>query len=182
EGKIRYYGVALGPDNGWQEEGEAAMRERQVHSLEITYNILEQEPALRLFPVAAEQEVGVLAREPHASQVLTGKLAVGTAASGGTAGLGPRERSFVTSLSHAGELHFLAEDTGRTIAQSAIKFCLTQPLVASALPNITNLEDLAEYAAAPDTAELYPEEQERLLELWEELFCPEEYREREEEC
>src|SRR3990172_3412849 len=28
EGKIRHYGVALGPDVGWEEEGVAAMRER----------------------------------------------------------------------------------------------------------------------------------------------------------
>ena len=86
------------------------------------------------------------------------------------------------ALKHARELQFLAQDTGRTLAQSALRFCLAQPTITSVLPNITNLHDLAEYAAAPDTANLYPEEEERLQELWEELFCPEEYRPREEEC
>ena len=41
EGKIRYYGVALGPDIGWFDEGQAAMRERHVDSLQVIYSILE---------------------------------------------------------------------------------------------------------------------------------------------
>ena len=50
EGKIRYYGAALGPDIGWFEEGEASMQEREVYSLQIIYSILEQEPARQFFP------------------------------------------------------------------------------------------------------------------------------------
>ena len=42
EGKIRHYGVALGPDIGWFEEGEASMKDRHVSSLQIIYSILEQ--------------------------------------------------------------------------------------------------------------------------------------------
>ena len=41
EGKIRYYGVALGPDIGWFEEGEASIRHRKVRSLQIIYSILD---------------------------------------------------------------------------------------------------------------------------------------------
>ena len=182
EGKIRYFGVALGPDEWQFDEAHISICERRTGALEIPYSILEQEPARQIFPIASEQEVGVLAREPHAHQALTGKLAVGALPSADRPDLTPRERRFATALHHTQELHFLAEDTGRTLAQSALRFCLTQPTITSVLPNITNLQDLAEYAAAPDTAELYPEEQERLQELWEELFCPEEYRPREEEC
>ena len=187
EGKIRYYGVALASQPGWLEEGYAAVGERQVSSLEIAYNVLEQEPALRVFPLASEREVGILAREPHANQALTGRPSVASlpVAPSSPATDRPdmehRQRRWAAALRHAQELRFLEEDTGRTLAQSAIKFCLTQPAIVSALPNITSLGELAEYTAAPDTAELYPEEQERLQELWVELFCPEEYREREEE-
>ena len=60
EGKIRYYGVALGPDIGWFEEGEASMKERQVSSLQIIYSILEQDPAKDFFPIAKDCEVGLL--------------------------------------------------------------------------------------------------------------------------
>ena len=73
EGKIRYYGVALGPDIGWFEEGEASMKERQVSSLQIIYSILEQDPAKDFFPIAKDCEVGLLSRVPHASEALTGR-------------------------------------------------------------------------------------------------------------
>ena len=73
EGKIRYYGVALGPDIGWFEEGEASMKERDVHSLQIIYSILEQDPAKDFFPIAKDCEVGLLSRVPHASEALTGR-------------------------------------------------------------------------------------------------------------
>jgi len=52
EGKIRYFGAALGPDIGWFEEGEMSMRQRHLDSVQIIYSILEQEPALEFFPIA----------------------------------------------------------------------------------------------------------------------------------
>ena len=74
EGKIRYFGVALGPDIGWFEEGETSMKDRHVDSLQIIYSILEQEPAKDFFPIAQDHEVGLLSRVPHASNTLTGEF------------------------------------------------------------------------------------------------------------
>ena len=73
EGKIRYYAAALGPDIGWFEEGEASMRYRNISAMQIIYSILEQEPAKSFFPIAAEEEVGLISRVPHASEVLTNR-------------------------------------------------------------------------------------------------------------
>ncbi|MGC1760511.1 MAG: aldo/keto reductase, partial [Candidatus Cybelea sp.] len=44
EGKIRTYGVALGPAIGWLYEGVDAVRQRNVASLQIIWNVLEQYP------------------------------------------------------------------------------------------------------------------------------------------
>ena len=44
EGKIRTYGVALGPAIGWLYEGVEAVRKRNVPSLQIIWNMLEQYP------------------------------------------------------------------------------------------------------------------------------------------
>src|ERR671931_864069 len=46
EGKIRHYGVALGPAIGWREEGLRAIRTRDIASIQTVYNLLEQEPGL----------------------------------------------------------------------------------------------------------------------------------------
>src|SRR5437870_12228595 len=43
-GKIRYYGIALGPAIGWLYEGVNCIRERDMTSLQHIYNMLEQHP------------------------------------------------------------------------------------------------------------------------------------------
>ena len=40
------------------------MKERAVHSLQIIYSILEQDPAKDFFPIAADCEVGLLSPRP----------------------------------------------------------------------------------------------------------------------
>src|SRR3990172_8771614 len=73
EGKIRHYGVALGPAIGWEEEGIAAMRERKVASLQTIYNLFEQDPGRAFFPRAREHGVGIVVRVPHSSGLLEGR-------------------------------------------------------------------------------------------------------------
>ena len=174
EGKIRYYGSALGPDIGWFEEGEASMRERQVHSIQIIYSILEQDPALRFFPIAEEEEVGLLSRVPHASEVLTGRFTEPPAFDASDHRSHRRHLWMVDALKKAEQVKHLAEDTGRTMAQSAIKFCLAQGTIVSVLPNLTNLDDLHEYSAAPETPDLVAEECELIYDLWDNGFYLEE--------
>ena len=47
-------GVAIGPDIGWQEEGEYSIKERQVTSAQIIYSLLEQDPAKRFIELVAQ--------------------------------------------------------------------------------------------------------------------------------
>jgi aryl-alcohol dehydrogenase-like predicted oxidoreductase len=69
-GKIRYYGVSVETC----EEGLAALRHPGVRTVQIIYNMFRQKPAEAFLPEAREQKVGVLARVPLASGLLTGKL------------------------------------------------------------------------------------------------------------
>ena len=174
EGKIRFYGSALGPDIGWFEEGEASMRDRHVHSLQIILSILEQEPARRFFPIADEEQVGLISRVPHASEVLTGRYEQPPTFEPGDHRAHRKQEWLAQALKKADQVKFLAEDMGRTLAQAAIKFCLAQGTIVSVLPNITCVEELEEYASAPETPDLTAEEIQRLDELWENGFYLEE--------
>ena len=174
EGKLRYYGSALGPDIGWFEEGEASMRERKVHSLQVIYSILEQEPARQFFPIAQEEQVGLISRVPHASEVLTGRFTQPPTFDPGDHRSHRKQEWMAQALKKADQARFLGEDTGRSFAQAAIKFCLAQGTIASVLPNITNMGDLEEYAAAPDTPDLTQEERDQLEDLWDNGFYLEE--------
>ena len=70
EGKIRYYGVSVEK----VDEALAALAHRGVQSIQIIFNMFRLKPAERLFPAAQARHVGILARVPLASGLLTGKL------------------------------------------------------------------------------------------------------------
>ena len=166
EGKIRYYGSALGPDIGWFEEGEASMRERHVDSVQIIYSIIEQDPARDFFPIAQEENVGLLSRVPHASEVLTGRYIEPPSFQEGDHRASRKAEWLREALRKAEQVNFLAQDDSRTMSQAAIKFCLAQPTIVSVLPNFTTMEELKEYTGASEAPDLTEEEQSKLDDLW----------------
>ena len=170
QGKVRQYGVALGPDIGWFEEGEASMRLRKVSALQIIYSILEQDPATRFFPIAAEEKTGLLTRVPHASGLLDGTYTRDTVFDPADHRSHRRQQWLARGLEKLKHLDFLLDNGGSTIGQTAIKFALAAPGVASVLPNLLNATQLREFAAAPETADLPQEYLDRILELYSEDF------------
>ena len=173
EGKIRHYGAALGPAIGWEEEGVAAMRKREIDALQMIYNMLEQDPGRRLFSVADEEAVGVLIRVPHSSGMLEGKYTSETTFDASDHRSHRRREWLTAGLKKLEQLTFLTEGTGRTIGQAAIQFILASASAASVLPNIYNAEQLREFAAAPDTPPL-SDELTRIADLYEHNFYLEE--------
>src|SRR5688572_2142647 len=71
EGKVRWWGGALGPSIGWRDEGLFAIRERKL-PLQIIHNLLEQEPGNDLLAAGAQEDLGFVIRVPHSSGLLEG--------------------------------------------------------------------------------------------------------------
>ncbi len=69
-GKLRFYGVSVEK----VEEALKAIEFPNVQSVQIIFNCFRQRPAELFFPRAKEKKVGILARVPLASGLLTGKL------------------------------------------------------------------------------------------------------------
>ncbi len=69
-GKIRYYGVSVEK----VEEALKAIEFPNVQTVQIIFNCFRQRPADTFFAKAKEKHVGILARVPLASGMLTGKL------------------------------------------------------------------------------------------------------------
>ena len=69
-GKINFYGVSVEK----VEEAFKAIEYPQVQSVQIIFNIFRQRPADLFFGEAQRRHVGILARVPLASGLLTGKL------------------------------------------------------------------------------------------------------------
>ena len=171
EGKIRHYGVALGPDIGWVEEGEYTLTQRQVASAQVIYSIMEQDPAKHFMTLAEENEVGLLSRVPHASNTLTGEFDDGLPTFDADDHRAHRKNEWLEeAMKKVARVRFLVQEDTRTMAQSAIQFVLKQPSIISVLPNLTNLSELKEYTSALETPEISDEEQAKLDELWEHGF------------
>lgn len=73
-GKVRFYGASVER----VEEGLKALEYPALQTLQVIFNVLRQRPAELLFPRAAERKVGILARLPLSSGMLTGKMTSAT--------------------------------------------------------------------------------------------------------
>jgi aryl-alcohol dehydrogenase-like predicted oxidoreductase len=69
-GKLRFYGVSVEK----VDEAVKATEYPNVQSVQIIFNCFRQRPAETFFPIAKKKQVGILARVPLASGLLTGKL------------------------------------------------------------------------------------------------------------
>ncbi len=74
QGKLRHYGVSVER----VEEGLKAIEYPGVQSVQIIFNLFRQRPAELFFAEAQRRQVGILARLPLSSGMLSGKMAVGT--------------------------------------------------------------------------------------------------------
>ena len=171
EGKIRYFGVAIGPDIGWQEEGEYSIKERQVKSAQIIYSLLEQDPAKRFIELANEHQIGLLSRVPHAANTLPGECDHGLPTFNADDHRAHRKNEWlVEAMRKVDRVRFLAQEDSRSMAPAAIQFVLKPKAIVSVLPNPTNMAELKEYTSAVDTPGITDEEQAKIDELWEHAF------------
>jgi aryl-alcohol dehydrogenase-like predicted oxidoreductase len=165
-GKIRAYGVALGPAIGWLAEGQDAATKRNVTNIQMIYNVLEQFPGNEMLRVAREARAdsGYQIRVPHSSGMLEGKYTAETTF--------PehdhrrhRPRSWLLNgIKKIETLRFL-ETQNRTLGQAAIQWLLADPAIMTVLPNIYDREQLLEFAKAPQTPCLTQDELDRIAAL-----------------
>ncbi len=153
EGKVRELGVALGPAIGWVSEGNIAIDDRPIATLQTVFNIIEQEPGLTF--AARDRvrngDVSLIARVPHASDTLSGKITLDTVFPPGDHRAHRNRDNMLDNFEKADTLGFLwAAETGRTIGQAAIAGILANPSFACVLPTVLSVDEVREYAAASD--------------------------------
>jgi aryl-alcohol dehydrogenase-like predicted oxidoreductase len=73
-GKLRYYGVSVET----VDEALRAVRHPNVQSVQIIFNMFRLKPTEEFFAAAKDKQVGIIARVPLASGLLTGKLTKGS--------------------------------------------------------------------------------------------------------
>jgi len=170
EGKIRHYGVALGPAIGWRDEGILAMENRNVSAVQTVYNILEQDPAKDFFTVAKEMDVGILVRVPDASGVLTGKVDANTVMGKNDHRSFRKREWIIEAMKKIDNLKPFAKSKGWNITELAIKFILSEKTISTVLPTVTSIEELEMFANISDGKYLDEREYEQVREMYNNNF------------
>ena len=158
-GSIAAYGVSVER----VEEALKAIEYPGVAIVQIIYNIVRQRPADRFLAEAARRDVGVLARVPLASGLLTGKLTRETVFDpydhrefnrhGESFDVGETFAGvdYETGLAVVEELRSLVPP-GATMAQMALRWILMNEAVTAAIPGAKTPDQARANAAAADLA------------------------------
>ena len=158
-GKLRYYGVSVER----VDEALRASRYPNVQSIQIIFNMFRLKPAEELFRVARERQIGVLARVPLASGLLSGKLdRDSTFARTDHRNYNRHGESFDVGETFSGVPYDLGLQAvarlkelvpaGATLAQLALRWIIDQPGMSVVIPGARNAAQAhgnAEAAALP---------------------------------
>jgi aryl-alcohol dehydrogenase-like predicted oxidoreductase len=160
--RIAHYGISIGKP----EEGILAIEKGDVETVQVVYNLLDRSAAQELFALAEKKSVGIIARVPLASGLLTGKYKPGHR----FADDDHRKNSYPPEtldplLQRVEKFRFLAEGTNRTLAQAALKFCLAHPAVSVVIPGIKTPAQANENVMAVAVPDLTPEELKRIEQI-----------------
>jgi aryl-alcohol dehydrogenase-like predicted oxidoreductase len=163
-GKVRHYGVSVET----VEEARRALRHPGVQTVQVIFNMFRLKPADELFPETRRRGVGILARVPLASGLLTGKLtARSTFAEDDHRSFNREGAAFDKGETFSGvpyDVGLAAVErlrplvpAGATLAQLALRWTLMFEVVSCAIPGAKTPRQARENAAAADLPALSPE-------------------------
>ena len=154
EGKIRSWGVSLGPAIGWREEGFQAMLDHGAKCCQTVFNMFEQHPGRELCETAVATKSGVLARVHDNSSILKDVVKIDTT-------IGENDhRKFrdqawkIYGLKKLELVRHYAADHGMTVHQLACKWLLQQPGLAAITGTLLNEHEIREAAESCDKPDL----------------------------
>ncbi len=152
DGTIRSFGLSV---NRWEpENGIEAIHTGLVDAVQVIYNIFDQSPEDKLFPVCKEKNIGVIARVPLDEGSLGGKMTLDTrfppddwrAKYFGPDNL-PETIKRVEALKQA-------VPAGMTLPEMALRFILSNPIVSTTIIGMRKLNHVKENLATSDAEPL----------------------------
>jgi aryl-alcohol dehydrogenase-like predicted oxidoreductase len=175
EGRIAAYGVSVET----VDEALTALERPNLASIQIILNVFRRKPLEQVLPAAAEAGVGIVARVPLASGLLSGKYDEHTTFAaddhrtynrhGEAFDVGETFAGvpFDAGVAAAREVAALTP-AGATTAQLALRWIVDQPGVSVVIPGARNAEQARANAAAADLAPLDQATQDALAAIYDE--------------
>lgn len=152
QGLFQAVGISLNRWEPWN--GVKAVRSGLIDTVQVIYNIFDQNPKDELFPACVEHNVGVIARVPFDEGSLTGTLTINSTWPEGDW----RNTYFVpenlkSSVAHADALKPLLPE-GMSLPEMALRFILGEPVVSTIIPGMRKLNHVRANLATSDAEPL----------------------------
>lgn len=179
EGKLRYYGVSVEK----VEEALKAIEYPNVQSVQIIFNIFRQRPLDLFFSEAQRRKVGVLARLPLSSGMLTGKMDRSSSFEAddhrhfNRQGAGFDRGETFSGLDYEIGLQAVEElksllPSNMTLTQLALRWILMSPAVTCSIPGAKRSLQVEENVSAADLPALSDEVMTNVREIYDRLIRP----------
>jgi aryl-alcohol dehydrogenase-like predicted oxidoreductase len=154
DGLILSFGLSL---NRWQPETcLRALRTGLVDVVQVVYNIFDQAPEDRLFPLCRELDIGVIARVPLDEGSLTGALTLDTKFPEDDWRAGYfNSRNLADTVARIEKLRDLLPDS-MTLAELALRFILSNPDVSTTIAGMRKLKHVEQNLRLSDAGPLDP--------------------------
>jgi len=140
EGKVSHWGISV---NRWEPNNSLlSLKTNLFSSVQVIYNIFDQNPEDELFPLCRKLDIGVIARVPFDEGTLTGTLTYDT--------VFPKEdwrstyfvpENLKLSVDHANALKPVIPK-GMTMAEMALRFILANPDVTTIIPGMRKIRNV----------------------------------------
>ena len=179
QGKIRTYGVSVERIV----EAKKAIEFPEVQSVQMIFNIFRQRPIEDFFPLARQHKVGIIARVPLASGLLSGKMTPSTTFASDDHRSFNREGvefdkgetfsgvDYETGLQAVEEIRPFVPP-GASMAQMALRWILMFPEVSCAIPGAKRPAQVEDNVHAADLPPLSEAAMQRMREIYDQYIRP----------
>jgi aryl-alcohol dehydrogenase-like predicted oxidoreductase len=155
QGLIGACGISINRWEPWN--GIKAVKSGKIDSVQVIYNIFDQNPEDELFPACQEHDVAVIARVPFDEGTLTGTLTKETTfpPDDWRSGYFTKE-NLIPSVERAEALKPLVPE-GSTMPEMALRHILSHPAVSTIIPGMRKITHVESNCAASDKGKLSDE-------------------------
>lgn len=148
KGKIRHLGISISPNTNIFQVARA--KGLGAETVQVVYNRLDRKAEEEVFPRCVKDNLGVLARVPLASGVLSGKYSAGHRFTGNDWRSSAPDDENRKALLEAEKIRKEEVPEGVNMASWALAWCLKNPAVAAVIPGSKSPEQVVSNAAASD--------------------------------
>jgi aryl-alcohol dehydrogenase-like predicted oxidoreductase len=152
QGLIAACGISLNRHEPWN--GIKAVNSGKIDSVQVVYNIFDQNPEDELFPTCVEHDVAIIARVPFDEGTLTGNLTKETT-------FPPEDfrhnyfspEKLIPSVERADALRPLIP-ADSTMAEMSLRYILSDDAVSTIIPGMRKISNVEANCAASDKGKL----------------------------